>query len=355
MRFTPSTPPNSLARIPSYSRVSKSKPNLEWKRAGGLEVAQDTLPPRASILVLSLPRARVQHQDFQRPPDIARRPSLHSGRLPWLNGVLRLQASATCFFKISSVTASENSTITSFFLFFPIPPGVGSAGRFPFISSRATDPRHADPAALFLWRLQFPECALSQSHPIESIKTKEGGTHSWFTNGNSRYCGHPSGDGSNGARPGWPPPLYFLPPEVLDALPACVHLFLRSPVNGGRRLLSGTQTTASRTGKVSLLPLSVRRQCSPACPWYRPIVRRPAGPGASTSSATSTSSRPSPSPWSAQSTCKCGPAFPRCFHRLTFLVCAAKGSNLLLPARPRLSQAPRLRTAQTPGRVCGPF
>lgn len=154
---------------------------------------------------------------------------------------------------------------------------------------------------------------------------------------------------TNGSRPGWPPPLYFLPPEALDALPACLRLLLRSHVNGGRRLLTGTQTTAARTGIVSLpLSLSAHRHYSPACPWCRPIARRPAGPGGSTSSATSTSSRPSPSPWSALSTCKCGLAFPRCLRRLTLLGSAAKDSDLLLPARPRPSQAPRLPTTPTP-------
>ena len=52
------------------------------------------------------------------------------------------------------------------------------------------------------------------------------------------------------------PPFYFLPPEASGALPASVCLFRRSLVNGRRRLLTGTQTTAAHTGKVSLPPVS---------------------------------------------------------------------------------------------------
>lgn len=76
-------------------------------------------------------------------------------------------------------------------------------------------------------------------------------------------------------------------------------------------MLSGTQITAARPADASPgPPLSARRQCRScsACLWCRPIVRRRAGPGGSTSSATSTSSRPSPSLWSAPLTCKCGAA-----------------------------------------------
>jgi hypothetical protein len=50
-------------------------------------------------------------------------------------------------------------------------------------------------------------------------------------------------------------PPYFLPPEGRDSLPACVHLLLLVLVNGGWRLLSGTQITAARTGQVSPFPL----------------------------------------------------------------------------------------------------
>lgn len=53
---------------------------------------------------------------------------------------------------------------------------------------------------------------------------------------------------------GWPPPLYFLPPEAPDALPACFPLLLRSHVNGGWRLLRGTQITATGKGKSPCLP-----------------------------------------------------------------------------------------------------
>ena len=89
---------------------------------------------------------------------------------------------------------------------------------------------------------------------IGSTKVKGGGTHTRLTNGSSRYCGHPSSDWINVARSGRLPPLYFLPPETPAALPACVRLLGRFLVNGGRRLLSGTQITAARTGNVSLPP-----------------------------------------------------------------------------------------------------
>lgn len=47
------------------------------------------------------------------------------------------------------MTAAENSAMTSFFPFFPARPGRGSAGRFPFISSQATDPQHTIRQRLF--------------------------------------------------------------------------------------------------------------------------------------------------------------------------------------------------------------
>lgn len=56
--------------------------------------------------------------------------------LPWLNGVRQLQASATCFLTVSSVTASENAAATCFFPFFIGRAGPGSAGRFPFILTK---------------------------------------------------------------------------------------------------------------------------------------------------------------------------------------------------------------------------
>lgn len=92
-------------------------------------------------------------------PRLLTRPLLpHSTSLPWLNGVRRLQASATCFLTVSSVTASENSAATCFFPFFIGRAGPGSAGRFPFISSPSTDPRQGSQDAISLQKLQFPKC-----------------------------------------------------------------------------------------------------------------------------------------------------------------------------------------------------
>lgn len=81
----------------------------------------------------------------------------HSTPLPWLNGVRQLQASAICFLRISSVTASENSADTCFFPFFIGRAGPGSAGRFPFIFSPSTDSRRGSQDATSLQKLQFPK------------------------------------------------------------------------------------------------------------------------------------------------------------------------------------------------------
>lgn len=91
-------------------------------------------------------------------PNLLSLPRLpHSTPLPWLNGVRQLQASATCFLRISSVTASENSADTCFFPFFIGRAGQGSAGRLPFIFSPCTDPRQGSQDATSLQKLQFPK------------------------------------------------------------------------------------------------------------------------------------------------------------------------------------------------------
>lgn len=127
--------------------------------------------------VLPFPRAAgLPRTAFQTP---ARRRSHQSPRLPWLNGVLLVHASATCFFKVSSVTASENSAITSFLPLFPPRHGPASAGRFPFISaqSQATLITHL---LLPPQRLQFPECLQSyvlQRYPMENAQAMGGGAY----------------------------------------------------------------------------------------------------------------------------------------------------------------------------------
>lgn len=81
----------------------------------------------------------------------------HSTPLPWLKGDRWLQASATCFFTVSSVTASENSAATCFFPFFIGRAGPGSAGRFPFIASRCTNPRSGKSGSYFPPETTVPE------------------------------------------------------------------------------------------------------------------------------------------------------------------------------------------------------
>lgn len=98
--------------------------------------------------------------------------------------------------------------------------------------------------------------------------------------------------------------------EVLDALPACVHLLLHSLFNDEAATAewdSEDRCLPRRLSFPSLPLLSAGLQRSSICPWCRPVLRRPAGHPVSTSRATSTFSRPSPSPWSAQSTSTLSP------------------------------------------------
>ena len=124
------------------------------------------------------------------PPPLAAAPP-YSPPLPWLNGVRQLQASATCFLRISSVTASENSADTCFFPFFIGRAGPGSAGRFPFIFSRCTDPRQGSQDATSLQKLQFPKTLFPYFTSItqwKGSKAQGGGISTKITNGRSTYC-----------------------------------------------------------------------------------------------------------------------------------------------------------------------